>query len=232
LIQVHSAEGNIHDMEKALDMTHKDLTSKEVEIKRHASHITMLKNNHDDLADEHATSHGDVVAQIKAAKTEIEDLTQEIEVIEKIVKNDDPTNAAGGRNKRTSIVMLGKDVQERFVSNEVHEIVQTCLDYEKIVDARNALVAIPDAIIANVSNSCVEIAMFISDKVDHLAIRRLVQKRPEEPPMMNEDVDVIKKQLIAEFVNKYHRATDAMSPGPQGVRAQARDRFFVKVRTP
>ena len=211
-----------------------------------------------------------VRSQFKEHKQLIASISAEMTSIEKIVKDEDPTGSAEtGKNKRTSICMMSKAVQERFVTNEIHEIVKAGLDYEDVVSTHDALVEVPDDLVANLSNSCVEVASFISDKVrptpkprpgcwgarrllsvvtfrrmtgaridrvssqvDHLAIKRLVQRRADDPPLLNEDISAIKKEMVDEFIGKLLKQANTVRPPTAGtICQQARDRYFVKVNT-
>ena len=107
-----------------------------------------------------------VRSQFKEHKQLIASISAEMSTIEKIVKDEDPTGSAEtGENKRTSISMMSKAVQERFVANEIHAIVRAGLDYEDVVSTHDALVEVPDDLVAKLSNSCVEVASYISEKV-------------------------------------------------------------------
>ena len=94
-----------------------------------------------------------VRSQFKEHKQLIASISAEMSTIEKIVKDEDPTGSAEtGENKRTSISMMSKAVQERFVANEIHAIVRAGLDYEDVVSTHDALVEVPDDLVAKLSH--------------------------------------------------------------------------------
>ena len=59
-----------------------------------------------------------------------------------------------------------------------------------------------------------------------------MQKRAEDPPLLNEDIAAIKKEMVDEFIGKLWKQASTVRPTVAGtICAQARDRYFQKVNT-
>jgi hypothetical protein len=162
-----------------------------------------------------------------AVKRETVLLQKHQKKLETIVNDDDPTSGPGGANRRTTMARRPVEMQVKFVTNEAHGVASACLAYELLCVEKNYLVDFPHDTILAISESALEMATYIAEKVDMWAVGQMILERPDDNPFT--DDDVITQKLVEQQTwideAKASVASQCERP-PTPLQLQARDRFF------
>ena len=142
----------------------------------------------------------EVAKSVNSVRRETVFLKKKQTDIERIVNDDDPTSGPGGGNRRTTMARRPVEMQIKFVTNEAHGIAAACLAYELLCVERNYLVDFPHDTIVAISESALEMATYIAEKVDMWAVGQMILERPNDQPFC--DDDVINQKLVEQRAGK------------------------------
>jgi len=188
------------------------------------------------------------VLREKQAKAE-----QATKSLERYVKNEDtpstadpnapepvpqmPTTGPGGvvisANKRVSMARRAPAAQLRYVENESAAIVHACRNYMTLCGDRGLLLSVPDDAARTISDTAIEMAAFIAERIDVWAIEELVQERPNDakPPFSDDDVAVKKRDEQLKWIGGIQAKVEAwkfkgLEASAAQVRIKAREKFL------
>ena len=171
----------------------------------------------------------EVAKSVNSVRRETVFLKKKQTDIERIVNDDDPTSGPGGGNRRTTMARRPVEMQIKFVTNEAHGIAAACLAYELLCVERNYLVDFPHDTIVAISESALEMATYIAEKVDMWAVGQMILERPNDQPFC--DDDVINQKLVEQktWIDEAKASVQAQCERPPTpLQLQARDRFFAR----
>ena len=119
------------------------------------------------------------------------------------------------------------EMQVKFVTNEAHGVASACLAYELLCVEKNYLVDFPHDTILAISESALEMATYIAEKVDMWAVGQMILERPDDNPFT--DDDVITQKLVEQqtWIDEAKASVASQcEKAPTPLQLQARDRFF------
>lgn len=170
-----------------------------------------------------------VQMSVRAVRQETKAAQQKVDEMKRIVEDDDPTASSSGKNKRSTMASRPPAQQKKFVENEAKGIAAACFAYEKLCVAKNYLSDFPSETVMAISESTLEMATFITGRVDMWALGQRMMERPADRPFGDEDIAKQKDKEQDEWISSSKdRVQDLCDCAPSALQLKARDNFFEK----